>query len=218
MLVLARHGQTAANAAGLLLGRADPILTRLGRRQAAAIALAVPSPSVLVSSPLLRATQSAEAWGCEVTVDERWIEIDYGDWDQMSLDAVPAAAWRQWREDPGFRAPGGESLCEVGQRVRDACEELVGRAAEEQVVVVTHVSPLKAAVAWALGVGDEVAWRLFCAVGSISRIAVGGPSPVLASFNEIGHLRVTRDEESVGAMHHAPDPDSSEVHDGRTRR
>ena len=38
ILTIVRHGQTAANAAGLLLGRADPPLTDLGRRQARAIA------------------------------------------------------------------------------------------------------------------------------------------------------------------------------------
>jgi hypothetical protein len=53
---------------------------------------------------------------------------------------------------------------------------------------VTHVSPIKAAVAWALGVGDEVAWRLFVAPASITRIAVSGARRSLHSFNEIAHL------------------------------
>ena len=56
-------------------------------------------------------------------------------------------------------------------------------------VVVTHVSPLKAAVAWALDVGDAVTWRLFVAPASITRIAVrddGGA--VVHSFNELAHL------------------------------
>ena len=41
MLILLRHGQTAVNAEGRLLGRADPPLTDLGRRQAQALADAV---------------------------------------------------------------------------------------------------------------------------------------------------------------------------------
>jgi broad specificity phosphatase PhoE len=56
------------------------------------------------------------------------------------------------------------------------------------VVVVTHVSPIKAAVAWALGVGDEVAWRMWVGPASITRIGVAGGVPSLRSFNEIGHL------------------------------
>ena len=59
MLIVARHGQTAANAAGLLLGRADVELDDTGRRQAAALAEAVGPADVVVSSPLRRAVQTA---------------------------------------------------------------------------------------------------------------------------------------------------------------
>jgi len=53
---------------------------------------------------------------------------------------------------------------------------------------VTHVSPVKAAVAWALGVGDEVAWRMWVGPASICRIGFAGGSPLLRSFNEVAHL------------------------------
>ena len=48
----------------------------------------------------------------------------------------------------------------------------------------THVSPIKAAVAWALRVGDLVAWRLFVGDGSVTRIGVERTGLVLRSFNE----------------------------------
>ena len=59
-------------------------------------------------------------------------------------------------------------------------------------VVVSHVSPIKAAIAWALGVGDEVAWRLFVQVASVARIGVGPGGPSLHSFNE-PHRSVERE-------------------------
>ena len=37
MLIVVRHGRTEANASGRLLGRDDPVLDELGRRQAAAL-------------------------------------------------------------------------------------------------------------------------------------------------------------------------------------
>ena len=55
-------------------------------------------------------------------------------------------------------------------------------------VVVTHVSPIKAAVAWAMGVGDEVSWRMFVAPASVTRIAVGDRGPSLHGFNDVAHL------------------------------
>ena len=188
MLILVRHGQTVNNAEGRLLGRADPPLTELGRRQAATLAAAVGHVDRVISSPLARARETAAVFGAAVEIDEQWVEIDYGDYDGRPLADVPAELWQRWRTDAGFAPPNGESLAAVGQRVRAACDELVAEARDRQVVVVSHVSPIKAAVAWALGVGDEVAWRLFLDVASVSRVGVGPQGPVLRTYNDTTHL------------------------------
>lgn len=188
MLILVRHGQTLPNLESRLLGRADPPLTDLGRQQAALMAAAVGPVDRVVSSPLLRARETAGCFGVDVEVDERWIEVDYGDYDERPLAEVPAELWQRWRADSAFAPPGGESLAAVGRRVRHACEELTADAADRIVAVVSHVSPIKAAVAWALGVGDEVAWRLFLDVASVSRIGMGPHGPVLRTYNDTTHL------------------------------
>jgi broad specificity phosphatase PhoE len=190
LLILVRHGRTAANASGVLLGRADPPLDDVGEVQAAALAASLPAPAVLVTSPLLRARQTAAAFGSVTTVDERWIELDYGDLDGQPLADLPGEIWDRWRTDVEFTPPGGESLLALGARVRAACEGLSAAAkdGDGDVVVVTHVSPIKAALAWALGVGEEVAWRTFVAPASITRIGIGPRGPVLHSFNEVAHL------------------------------
>jgi broad specificity phosphatase PhoE len=184
VLFLVRHGQTAANAAGLLLGRADPPLTDLGRRQAEALAVALPRPYRLLSSPLRRARDTAAAFGVEVEIDDRWIELDYGGLDGTPLASVTADMWRRWRADCGFAPAGGESIRELGERVRESCEELASEARDHDVVVVSHVSPIKAAVAWALAVTDAVAWRMFVEDAAVARVAIGPYGPVLRSFNE----------------------------------
>jgi probable phosphoglycerate mutase len=191
VLVLVRHGEATANAAGLLLGRSDVPLTDRGRAQAAALAPHVGTVVGLVSSPLRRALDTAAALGCvpPVEVDARWVEVDYGEHEGRALDDVPAEVWQRWRHDAGYRPPGGESLAGVGERVRAACEELFGmpgagaRSEEGDMVVVSHVSPIKAAVAWALGCGDELAWRLHLSTGSVTRIGWGAAGPVLHLFN-----------------------------------
>lgn len=191
MLVLVRHGESTANAAGLLLGRSDVPLTPAGQAQAQALAGRLGDVRRLVSSPLRRARDTAEALGLDlpVEVDDRWVEIDYGIHEGRALAQVPAEVWRRWRVDPGERAEGGESLAELGRRVRSACEELLappGAAAPGDggdVVVVSHVSPIKAAVAWALGAGDGLAWRLHLSTGSVTRIGRGPEGPVLHAFN-----------------------------------
>jgi broad specificity phosphatase PhoE len=194
MLILVRHGETEANARGLLLGRTESELSETGRAQAALLAAALgtrrPDTRVL-SSPLSRTMATAEilTGGVgEVEVDERWIELDYGDLDGTPLADVPAEVWTRWRADPDFIPARGESLRALGQRVGDACTELLADAADRDVVVVTHVSPIKAATAWTLGVGDEVTWRLYVAPGSITRIAGRPHGAVLVSFNETAWL------------------------------
>jgi broad specificity phosphatase PhoE len=188
MLHVVRHGRTEANAAGLLLGRLDPDLDALGIRQATAVAAAIGPVDRVVSSPLLRAVRTAEAFGVDVETDDRWLELDYGDLDGTSVSEVPSSTWVQWRADLDWAPPGGESHAALGERVRSACEDLIAEAAGSEVVVVTHVSPIKASLAWALGVGDEIAWRCFVEPASVLRIAVGPGGPTVRSFNDVAHL------------------------------
>jgi broad specificity phosphatase PhoE len=194
VLIVVRHGQTGHNAGRLLSGRGEAQLDDEGARQAAALGAVLQHAGRIVCSPLARAQATARAISAVTgtpapEVDERWIELDYGDWEGVPLADVPASAWAEWRADPHFRPPGGETLAELDARVAAACEDLAADAAHEDVVVVTHVSPIKAAVAWAVDGGDQLSWRLHVATASITRIGVGGRGPVLHSFNETQHLR-----------------------------
>ncbi len=191
MLILVRHGESTGNADGLLLGRIDAPLTDRGLAQAETVGPLVAGATRLISSSLQRARRTAEALGTGVPVeiDDRWIEVDYGDFDGRPLASVPDEVWTRWRADPDFKPPGGETLRETGTRVRAACEELFavdgeGARGPGAVVVVSHVSPIKAATCWALGLGDEGAWRLYLATASVTRITWGRSGPVLARFNE----------------------------------
>ena len=103
---------------------------------------------------------------------------------------VPDEVFAEWRRDDGYAPAGGESLAALHERVAAACEELVADAATRDVVVVTHVSPVKAAVAWALGVAPAVAWRMYVAPASITRIATGRQAPSVQSFNVTTHLEL----------------------------
>jgi len=190
VLTLVRHGQSEANARGLMCGRADPPLTETGRRQARALAAGLPRPTRLVTSPLVRARETAALLGAEVPVevDTRWTEMDYGELDGQPMTALDGDAWQAWRSDPEHVPAGGESLVAVRDRVAAACVDLAAEAAEGEVVVVSHVSPIKAAVSWALGVGIEIAWRMFLVDAAVCRIDTSGPVPLLLAVNDAGPL------------------------------
>jgi broad specificity phosphatase PhoE len=183
VLLLVRHGETAPNVERRLLGRADPPLTERGREQARAVAAGVPRPDRVIASPLQRAVATAEAFELAVETDDRWIELDYGEFDGRTLTDVPAETWALWRADASFAPPGGESLTALGDRVRTACADLVSAASDGVVVVVSHVSPIKAALAWALDVPVDIAWRMFVEDASVSRIDLGPNGPSVRWFN-----------------------------------
>jgi broad specificity phosphatase PhoE len=204
VLILVRHGQSGANAAGLLVGRSDPALTELGVRQAVLTGRYLADersarpdqPLSMVSSPLGRALGTAKliagelGWTEPIAVDDRLIELDYGAFDGLRLGDVGRGDWAAWRADPSWRPPGGETLVELQERVEAWCEEVAEQATDGDVVAVTHVSPVKAAASWAIGAGPEASWRMSLPVAAVTRIAPSGPS--LHSFGETGHLASLR--------------------------
>jgi probable phosphoglycerate mutase len=188
-IYVVRHGRTSANASGLLLGHADPGLDELGQRQAKALAQVIPAGARVLSSPLRRCRETARALGVEPEIDERLVELNYGDYDLRPLSEIPAEVWATWRADASFRPPGGETLEELAVRVGSLLEAVLAEAGAGDVVLVTHVSPVKAALAWALGVGPAVSWRSFVGLASVTRIGVTERGPSLHCFNSDDHLR-----------------------------
>ena len=196
MLILVRHGESVLNKENRLVGHLDPQLTELGERQARAAGTLLDAVSELRTSPLERTRVTAGLLGTihEAVVEPRMIELDYGELDGMPLAKVDPELWRRWMTDAAFAPAQGESLSALGARVGDVMEELFdadgagARSREGDVVIVSHVSPIKAAVAWALGTGDLTAWRLRLSTGSVTRIAMGPAGPQLLSFNEVPSL------------------------------
>jgi len=187
-IYVCRHGRTEANASGLLLGRANPPLDSVGAKQAAQIAAVIPPGARVISSPLLRCMQTAEAYSADVEIDDALIELDYGDFDLTSMGDIPSATMAEWRSNPDFTPPNGESLQQLADRVGHFLDQLSQSAGEQDVAIFSHVSPIKASVAWALGVGIGISWRSHVAQASVSVIEVSKRGPSLHAFNRMDHL------------------------------
>lgn len=213
-VLLLRHGRTEVNAGGRLSGHGDVALDAEGEQQAAALGrMLAPRISAaeasgrcvsLVSSPLRRCARTAEVVAAEcglrpddatgvVHFDDRFIEMDYGEWDGLPLADVPGETWRRWRSDPDFSPPGGERLLEVTRRVRAGLLDWVGRCDGGVLVVSSHVSPIKAAVICALGVDESVTWRMRLANASVTGLqcridSSGDLDATMTVFNETAHL------------------------------
>jgi probable phosphoglycerate mutase len=202
-LVLLRHGQTPLSVEGRFAGRGDIPLTEEGRAQAGAAArrLAARSIDAVVSSPLLRArdtaARAAEELGLPVEVDEGFVETDFGAWEGLTFaearERAPEAVDR-WLADPEVGPPGGESFAVVARRVAKARDALVERHRGRTVLVVTHVTPIKLTVQQAVLAPLAALYRMHLDTACLTEVDVFSDGPMLVrSLNDTAHLAPVRD-------------------------
>jgi probable phosphoglycerate mutase len=196
--VLLRHGQTPMSVEKRYAGRSDVPLTDAGLRQAAGAAkrLASAGLGVIMTSPLLRAVQTAQevaaVTGAAVVTDDGFRETDFGAWEGLTFAEVrerwPAEV-SAWLADPEVAPPGGESLAEVSARVTAALHRVLAARAGQTVLIVSHVTPIKTLVAAALLAPAAALYRMHLDVAALCEIDwyADGPA-VLRSFNDTGHL------------------------------
>ena len=193
-LFLVRHGETPSNRELRFLGTGDEALTEQGRRQAELLAECLTrSPlSAVLASPLRRTAETAgaiaRAAGLTLTLEPRLREQDYGDWEGLTgadlRKRLGDTGLHGWLADPERRPPGGESLAAVAARVREVLTELREGPGEDlrdqprQVVLVSHVGPIKTLLCSALGLPLTGCLRFFLDPGTISVVDWGDPPMV----------------------------------------
>ncbi|MCW2380849.1 MULTISPECIES: histidine phosphatase family protein [unclassified Sphingobium] len=168
-LIIVRHGQSAGNVArdaaheaahdriALTSRDADVPLSDLGTAQARALGLwfceqpAEHRPQILLSSPYLRAFQTAElfreAGGTDgqepICFDERLREKEFGILDGLTTPGVAnifpdQAEFRRLLGKFYHRPPGGESWCDVILRLRSVLDTISLHYAGKRVMIFTH--------------------------------------------------------------------------------
>ncbi|MGH3795741.1 MAG: bifunctional RNase H/acid phosphatase [Pseudonocardiaceae bacterium] len=198
-LLLLRHGQTEHSAQRRYSGRRDVPLTELGERQAAAAAArlsTVDGAAAVISSPALRTRQTAkpvaDALGIALNVHDGLLETDFGAWEGLTF---AEAAQRdpelhaRWLTDTSVTPPQGESMDAVHRRVRRVRDELIAEYGGATLVVVTHVTPIKALLRMALDAGPSLLHRLHLDLASLSiaEFFPDGP-PSVRLVNDTSHL------------------------------
>jgi probable phosphomutase (TIGR03848 family) len=195
-IVIVRHATTASTGRRLG-GRTDTELDDFGRQQAEAVGrrLAELPVRAVYSSPLPRCRQTAEAVAgphrLDVACDEGLLEVDYGAWTDRPLKPlVRTRLWPVIQDRPSLvRFPDGEALRGMQLRMVDAVERLAARHGGRVIAVVSHGDPIKAAVAFYLGLPLDLFQRLHVAPASVTVVQVGGGTrPLLLRLNDDGPL------------------------------
>ena len=197
-MLLLRHGQTALSVEKRFSGTGDPQLTDVGKAQAAAAAarLASSGAEVVVSSPLSRARQTAEAVGAaldlDVEVEEGFRETDFGDWEGFTFADIRQKWPREldaWLASSAVAPPFGESFDATTTRVRQARDRVLVRHGGKKVVVVSHVSPIKTLLRLALDAPPTSLYRMHLDLACLSEVQWFSDGPaVVRSLNDTHHL------------------------------
>jgi broad specificity phosphatase PhoE len=180
-VVLVRHGETEWSRTGRHTGRSDPPLTEEGERQARAVgeALRGRSFALVLSSPLIRARETATLAGFEPELRDDLAEWDYGDYDGLTTPEIREQVpdWTIW----GYGGLGGESVEQLSARADGVVAELL--QVDGDVLVFSHGHFLRVLTArWLkLAAADG---RLFALdSGTLSTLGFERDQRVIRSWN-----------------------------------
>jgi glucosyl-3-phosphoglycerate phosphatase len=170
-LVCLRHGQTLWNVEHRFQGHSDIPLDETGLAQAARSAslLASLRPTLIVSSDLRRANDTARALGrivgLDVAVDEDLRERSGGAWEGLTRAEI-AEGWPQ--EFLAWDPPGGEAVTDVAARVSTAVRRWAAKLDDDGLlVVVSHGAALRLGICELLGLPREL-WSAVGGLGNCS--------------------------------------------------
>lgn len=190
-LVLLRHGRTVLNDQNRLQGSTDAVLDERGLEQSRLAGDYIRmfyQVDELVSSPRTRTLETLQHAGFEslpVRIDDRFAEIDYGDWEGEPVAERAAEMISKWNTDTHFAPPNGESLASLFDRVSEACEEIMSDDSYERTILVcSHATSIKAAIVWALGGDARTILKIHSHPASMSVIAQTNFGRVLVGYNE----------------------------------
>lgn len=205
-LYLVRHGWTAWHSERRVAGWADVGLDERGQAEARAAGSWLAQrlsrrPKALLSSPVLRARQTAEAIATafephlHVQLEPELGETRVAQWEGRLVEEIEGreAAWQEFFQAPAdFRFPGGETGREVQARMVTAVEALHSGKSDQEFILVSHADPLRSLIAHYLGLEANNLYRLRVDCGSISCLRLrSGNSPRPAPAARLEFLNLT---------------------------
>jgi len=179
MIIFLRHGQAENNTKKILAGRSPGVdLTQVGIQQAEQSGKMLESLNIsaIYSSPIDRALQTAEIVGkhCDLEImnDDRLIELDMGKFTKMPYDQIfekHGNVFLKFYEGSNEVSENGvETFANVQKRVFDMVDFVVNKHKNQNVVLVTHMDPIKAMIGKTLSLKPEILFELIIANASLN--------------------------------------------------
>ena len=179
MIIFLRHGQAENNTKKILAGRSPGVnLTETGIEQAEGTGKMLKSLNIskIYSSPIDRAIQTANIVGnhcdLEPVADDRLIELDMGKFTKMPYDQIFAKhgnVFLKFYEGSNEVSENGvETFAQVQKRIFEMVDSVINKHKNENVVLVTHMDPIKAMIGKTLSLKPEILFELIIANASLN--------------------------------------------------
>ena len=181
MIIFLRHAQAENNAKRILAGRTEGVhLTKTGIEQAELIAkyLKPLDISAIYSSPIERASHTAEIVAknnsLDHNLDDRLTEIDMGKFTRMKYDDMFAKYGniflKFYENDPVIAEHEVETFPQVQSRILNMVNHLVEKHKNENVILVTHMDPIKSMLSTVMDLRPKALFELIIANASLTII------------------------------------------------
>ena len=205
MIIFLRHGQAKNNTERILAGRTPGIpLTEVGIKQAKSIAKYLKSLKIdtIYSSPIERALTTADIIAknnsIEYKIDNRLIEIDMGKFTGMPYDEIFATHGnvflKFYEGETEIAHNGVETFTEVKKRVLDMVDYVIKQHTNENVLLVTHMDPIKAVLSTILDLKPQSLFELIIANCSLTVINEDQGKLSISAINVMDAKRFVKTE------------------------
>jgi probable phosphoglycerate mutase len=204
MIIFLRHGQAENNTKRILAGRTEGVpLTKIGIEQAEQIGkyLKPIDISAIYSSPIERANNTAkivaESNSIDYKLDERLTELDMGKFTRMPYDEIFAkhgnVFLKFYSNDPIISKYNVETFPHVQKRVMDMLDYTIKKHDQENVLLVTHMDPIKSVIAKVIDLKPLSLFELIIANSSLTIIKHHDEKLSLSAINAMGADRFSQD-------------------------
>ena len=204
MIIFLRHGQAENNTKRILAGRTEGVpLTKIGIEQAEQIGkyLKPIDISAIYSSPIERANNTAkivaESNSIDYKLDERLTELDMGKFTRMPYDEIFAkhgnVFLKFYSNDPIISKYNVETFPHVQKRVMDMLDYTIKKHDQENVLLVTHMDPIKSVIAKVIDLKPLSLFELIIANCSLTIIKHHDEKLSLSAINAMNADRFSQD-------------------------
>jgi len=178
-IIFLRHAQAKNNTERILAGRTEGVpLTDTGIKQAEQTAelLKHMNISAIYSSPIERAKHTAEIAGkhnsLDVTIDDRLNEIDMGKFTGMPYDEIFKSHgnvfMKFYNGELEIAHNGVETFPDVKKRILGIVEHVIEKHPDENVLLVTHMDPIKSMLSTIVNLSPTNLFELIIANASLN--------------------------------------------------